>query len=77
MILIMGGNLQRGFKGSGIQPLIVFAILAVLYIFLPLLGIVIVKRAILFGPVHSDPLYQFMLLLQFTLPPAMNIGIYE
>ncbi|KAL5557655.1 hypothetical protein UlMin_033866 [Ulmus minor] len=27
-----------------------------------------------FGLVHSDPLYQFVLLIQFAVPPAMNIG---
>ncbi len=63
-----------GLKGSGIlQPLII-GIVAVRYIFMPLLGIVIVKSAIRFGLVHSDLLYQFVLLLQYALPPAMNIG---
>lgn len=35
---------------------------------------VIVRGAVYLGLVQSDPLYQFVLLLQFALPPAMNIG---
>ncbi|KAI3465492.1 hypothetical protein Pfo_022155 [Paulownia fortunei] len=72
--LIMGGNLLKGLKGSGIQKSIIFGILVVRYLALPLIGIAIVKGALRFGFVHDNPLYQFVLLLQFSLPPAMNIG---
>ena len=48
-------------------------IIVVRYIALPVLGIVIVKGAVHFGLVQSDPLYQFVFLLQFAFPPAMNI----
>ncbi|CAA0817195.1 Auxin efflux carrier family protein [Striga hermonthica] len=72
--LIVGGNLLKGLKGTAIQKSIIFGILGVRYIVMPLLGIVIVKGAVRFGFVHNDPLYQFVLLLQFSLPPAMNIG---
>ncbi|KAI3704465.1 hypothetical protein L1987_74685 [Smallanthus sonchifolius] len=73
--LIVGGNLLRGLKGSGISIPLVLGIAAVRYIFLPLFGILIVKGALHFGLVHADPLYLFVLLLQFALPPAMNIGV--
>ncbi|KAI3808337.1 hypothetical protein L1987_24286 [Smallanthus sonchifolius] len=73
--LIVGGNLLRGLKGSGISIPLVLGIAAVRYIFLPLFGILIVKGALHFGLVHADPLYLFVLLLQFALPPAMNIGM--
>ncbi|GER39288.1 auxin efflux carrier family protein [Striga asiatica] len=72
--LIVGGNLLKGLKGTTIQKSIIFGILGVRYVVMPLLGIVIVKGAVRFGFVHDDPLYQFVLLLQFSLPPAMNIG---
>ncbi|KAM7519923.1 hypothetical protein LguiB_018885 [Lonicera macranthoides] len=72
--LIVGGNLMKGLKGSGIQLSLIVGIIAVRYVFLPLFGVIIVKGAIHFGLVHTDPLYQFVLLLQFALPPAMNIG---
>ncbi|KAG8377200.1 hypothetical protein BUALT_Bualt08G0003400 [Buddleja alternifolia] len=74
LTLIMGGNLLKGLKGSGIKKSIVFSILVVRYLLMPLVGIVIVKGAVRFGLVHNNPLYQFVLLLQFSLPPAMNIG---
>ncbi|KAI3794433.1 hypothetical protein L1987_37065 [Smallanthus sonchifolius] len=72
--LIVGGNLIKGLKGSGISIPLVLGIAAVRYIFLPLFGILIVKRALYFGLVYADPLYLFVLLLQFALPPSMNIG---
>ncbi|KAJ6727833.1 PROTEIN PIN-LIKES 3-LIKE ISOFORM X1 [Salix koriyanagi] len=50
-------------------------ILAVRNIFLPIIGIGIVKGAHHFGMVESDSLYQFILLLQFALPPAMTVGV--
>ncbi|KAK1410616.1 hypothetical protein QVD17_37153 [Tagetes erecta] len=72
--LVVGGNLVKGLKGSGISIPLVLGIAAVRYIFLPLFGILIVKGALYFGLVHADPLYLFVLLLQFAVPPAMNIG---
>ncbi|XP_030536012.1 protein PIN-LIKES 3-like isoform X2 [Rhodamnia argentea] len=72
--LIMGGNLLRGLRGSGVQLSLIAGVVAVRYIFLPIVGIVVVKGALYFGLVHDDPLYLFVLLLQYALPPAMNIG---
>ncbi|KAK7360388.1 hypothetical protein VNO77_02378 [Canavalia gladiata] len=72
--LIMGANLLKGLKGTGTSLWTTVGIVAVRYIFLPLLGVAVVKGAIHWGLVHSDPLYQFVLLLQYALPPAMNIG---
>ncbi|OAY74350.1 putative transporter C5D6.04 [Ananas comosus] len=72
--LIMGGNLINGLRGSRVNPSIIIGILVVRYILLPLVGIVIVKGAVRLGLVHADPLYQFILLLQYAVPPAMNIG---
>lgn len=64
-----------GLHGSEIRYYIIVGIIIVRYIALPLMGIAVVKGAIHFGLVHSDPLYQFILLLQFAVPPAMNIGM--
>ncbi|XP_073286935.1 protein PIN-LIKES 3-like [Primulina huaijiensis] len=72
--LIMGGNLLKGLKGSGIEKSVIFSIIVVRYAVMPLIGIGVVKGAVRFGLVHDDLLYQFVLLLQFALPPAMNIG---
>ncbi|XP_073036898.1 protein PIN-LIKES 3-like [Primulina eburnea] len=72
--LIMGGNLLKGIKGSGIEKSVIFGIIVVRYVAMPLIGIGVVKGAVRFDLVHDDLLYQFALLLQFALPPAMNIG---
>lgn len=63
-----------GLKGSGIQPSLIIGVVVVRYILLPIMGIGIVKGALHLGLVHADPLYLFILLLQYSLPPAMNIG---
>ncbi|CAJ1942147.1 unnamed protein product [Sphenostylis stenocarpa] len=84
LTLVMGANLLKennygemhgaGLKGSSTPLWTVVGIVAVRYIFLPLLGVAVVKSAIHLSLVHSDSLYQFVLLLQYALPPAMNIS---
>jgi hypothetical protein len=53
---------------------VIFGIIVARYIALPLIGIFIVRGALRFGFIPQDPLYQFILLLQFAVPPAMNMG---
>ncbi|KAF5740990.1 putative Auxin efflux carrier family protein [Tripterygium wilfordii] len=72
--LIVGGNLLKGLRGPGIQKSLIISIVAARYIALPLIGILVVKGALHLGLLQADPLYQFILLLQFAVPPAMNIG---
>ncbi|CAL1379778.1 unnamed protein product [Linum trigynum] len=72
--LVLGANLLKGLKGSEVRLSVIVGIIMVRYVALPLTGVVIVKSAVHFGFVQRDPLYQFVLLLQFALPPAMNIG---
>ncbi|XP_074294034.1 protein PIN-LIKES 1-like [Silene latifolia] len=72
--LIVGANLLRGLRRSGVSALIIIGVIVVRYIALPLLGIVIVRTAHHFGMVGNNPQYQFVLMLQFALPPAMTIG---
>lgn len=74
LTLIVGGNLLKGLQGSGIKKTIIIGIIVARYILLPLMGVIVVKGAVQLGLVHEDPLYQFVLLIQFALPPAMNIG---
>jgi hypothetical protein len=64
-----------GLRVSGLQKSIIAGIVVVKYIALPLTGILIVKLALKLGFVSNDPLYLFVLLLQFSVPPAMNMGI--
>ena len=63
-----------GLKGPGMHLPIVGGIVLVRYIALPAIGIGIVKGAIHFGLIHPDPLYQFVLLFHFAVPPAIAIS---
>ncbi|XP_004509473.1 protein PIN-LIKES 3-like [Cicer arietinum] len=72
--LILGANLLKGLKGTSTPVWTIVGIVVVRYIFLPILGVVVVQSAINLGLVQKDPLYQFVLLLQYAVPPAMNIG---
>ncbi|KAK6793382.1 hypothetical protein RDI58_006835 [Solanum bulbocastanum] len=72
--LILGGNLTQGLKKAKVKPMIIIAVVFVRYIFSPLLGIFVLKAASKFGFLAADPLYKFVLMIQYTLPPAMNIG---
>nr|TKR75574.1 hypothetical protein D5086_0000283280 [Populus alba] len=72
--LIVGANLLKGLRGSKVPISVIIGITAVRYIILPILGVGVLKCAVHLGAVNSDPLYKFVLLLQFALPPAINIG---
>ncbi|PIN23399.1 putative membrane protein [Handroanthus impetiginosus] len=72
--LILGGNLTQGLRKATLKPTLVIAVLCVRYLILPAVGIGVVKAASHFGFLPSDPLYHFILMIQFTVPPAMNIA---
>ncbi|XP_057251611.1 protein PIN-LIKES 7 isoform X2 [Beta vulgaris subsp. vulgaris] len=74
IILILGGNLIQGLRSAKIKTTMILGILFVKYLLLPIIGIGVVKAADSFGFLPPDPLYHFVLMLQFTLPPAMSIG---
>ncbi|CAJ1948101.1 unnamed protein product [Sphenostylis stenocarpa] len=63
-----------GLKGEGVKFSLIFGIIVVRNIVLPVLGVATVKGAIHLGLIHHDPLYEFVLLLQFALPPAVAIS---
>ncbi|WCJ32842.1 Auxin efflux carrier family protein [Euphorbia peplus] len=73
--LVLGGNLIQGLRGSRVKAWIVVGIVCVRYVIQPAIGIWIVKAAANLGFLPSDPLFQFVLMLQYAVPPAMNIGI--
>ncbi|XP_022158298.1 protein PIN-LIKES 7-like isoform X2 [Momordica charantia] len=73
--LILGANLTQGLRSSRVKPVIILGVIVVRYLALPAIGIVVVKAAEALGFLPPDPLYQFLLMVQFTLPPAMSIGI--
>lgn len=72
--LILGGNLTQGLRTSRIRPCVILGVLSVRYIISPAIGIGVVKAANSLGFLPPDPLYHYVLMVQFTLPPAMNIG---
>ncbi|EER99101.1 hypothetical protein BDA96_02G260800 [Sorghum bicolor] len=73
--LIMGANLLNGVQGgASVPPSVIAGVIVVRYILLPLLGTALVKGAVWLGLIQPDPLYQFILHLQYAVPPAMNIG---
>ncbi|KAA3454116.1 protein PIN-LIKES 3-like [Gossypium australe] len=74
MTLVVGANLLKGLKGSAVKTSLLVGILIIRNILLPVSGVVVVKAAMHFGLVGSYSLYQFTLLLQYAIPPAMNIG---
>ncbi|XP_014513069.1 protein PIN-LIKES 3 [Vigna radiata var. radiata] len=74
MTLLVGANLLNGLKRSGLKPSVLVGIIVVRYIALPIFGVLIVKGAIRYGIIHQDPLYHFILLLQYALPPAISIS---
>ncbi|XP_057756375.1 protein PIN-LIKES 3-like [Arachis stenosperma] len=74
MTLIVGANLLDGLKQSGISWYLIIGIMVVRFILSPLLGVLIVKAAYYWGLVGSYNLYQFVLMLQYALPPATSVG---
>ncbi|XP_047973964.1 protein PIN-LIKES 7-like [Salvia hispanica] len=72
--LILGGNLTQGLRKAKLNPMLIVAVIVVKYILLPMIGIGVVLGAARLGFLPSDPLFRFVLMIQFTLPPAMNIG---
>ncbi|KAI7738386.1 hypothetical protein M8C21_008449 [Ambrosia artemisiifolia] len=72
--LILGGNLIQGLRKASIKPVIIITMICVRYVILPIVGIMVVKAATSLGILPADPLFSFVLLIQYTVPPAMNIS---
>ncbi|KAB2623626.1 transporter [Pyrus ussuriensis x Pyrus communis] len=72
--LILGGNLIQGLRKPTIKVPTLLGMIIAKYVVQPAIGIGIVTGADKLGLLPSDSLFHFVLMLQFTLPPAMNIG---
>ncbi|CAH1437106.1 unnamed protein product [Lactuca virosa] len=72
--LILGGNLIQGMRRASIRPIIIITIICVRFVILPMVGILVIKTAARLGLLPDDPLFSFVLLIQYTVPPAMNIS---
>ncbi|CAH2042977.1 unnamed protein product [Thlaspi arvense] len=72
--LILGGNLIQGLRSSAVKTSVIVGVICVRYIILPVVGVGVVHLAGNLGYLPPDPLFRYVLMLQFTLPPAMNIS---
>ncbi|KAL7610038.1 hypothetical protein Lser_V15G12186 [Lactuca serriola] len=72
--LILGGNLIQGLRNSNIRYVTIITIIVIRYLILPVIAIGVVKGAAALGLLPSDPLFSFVLMIQFVVPPAMNIS---
>ncbi|XP_062194195.1 protein PIN-LIKES 7-like [Phragmites australis] len=72
--LILGGNLTQGLRKSALKRTVILTIVCIRFVILPLIGIAVVHAAYGVGFLPHDPLYRYVLMVQFALPPAMNIG---
>ncbi|XP_058777662.1 protein PIN-LIKES 7-like [Vicia villosa] len=72
--LLLGGNLTQGLKSSSVKPLTLISIIITRLLVLPVIGLFIVKAAANFGLLPVDPLFQYTLVMQYAMPPAMNIS---
>jgi hypothetical protein len=63
-----------GLRKSEFKHTVIIAIVCIRYVILPLVGIAVVHGAYWVGFLPHDPLYRYVLMMQFALPPAMTIG---
>ncbi|CAM0952985.1 unnamed protein product [Alopecurus aequalis] len=64
----------RWMRKSMLKKSVIIAIVCIRYVAMPLIGIAIVHAAHGVGFLPHDPLYRYVLMVQFAIPPAMNIG---
>ncbi|KAJ7521297.1 hypothetical protein O6H91_19G046500 [Diphasiastrum complanatum] len=74
MNLLLGGNLTQGSHSSNLKISIIVGVVLTRLVILPSIGILVIKVVSLTGILPPDPLFTFVLLLQFTMPTAINIG---
>ncbi|KAK2408679.1 protein PIN-LIKES [Trifolium repens] len=72
--ILLGGNLTQGMRSSSIKPLALISIIIARLFLLPAIGFFVVKAAAKLGFLPLDPLFQYVLVIQYALPPAMNIS---
>ncbi|EPS61827.1 hypothetical protein M569_12966 [Genlisea aurea] len=65
---------HKGIRKAEVSLGTVLSIIVVRYVIQPVVGIAVVSGASRLGFLPSDPLFSFILMLQYTLPPANNIS---
>ncbi|KAL3697183.1 hypothetical protein R1sor_011259 [Riccia sorocarpa] len=74
MNLVLGASLVQGSEKCEMPLTTILGIILVRFFALPVLGMMTVKIAHDFGFLPEDPLFRFVLMLQFTMPTAINVG---
>lgn len=64
----------KGLRKIEVKPSAILAIVLVRYVLLPIIGIGTVLSAAKLGLVPQSPLFQYVLLIQFIVPPGMSLG---
>lgn len=67
-------KLLIGLRKASVGPTIIITVMLVRYLILPVIGIGVIKMAANMGLVPVDPLFRFVLLIMFALPPGVNIS---
>jgi auxin efflux carrier family protein len=60
----------------GLKCVVIVAILCVRFVLLPLIGNAVIHATYELSFLSRDPLYRYVLMVQFVVPLAMNIGTY-
>mmetsp|Transcript_1900 Transcript_1900/g.4275 ORF Transcript_1900/g.4275 Transcript_1900/m.4275 type:complete len:458 (+) Transcript_1900:53-1426(+) len=86
MLMVLGANMRPkpvtgdqtdrtgGLKDVGGWP-VVIAVLLIRLLLLPVVGVLLVRAATVLELIPSDPLVAFIILLQFSVPTAMNLQL--
>nr|XP_043608566.1 protein PIN-LIKES 7-like isoform X2 [Erigeron canadensis] len=74
LTLILGGNLIQGLQKASVGPTIIITVIIVRYLILPIIGIGVINLAATLGLLPVDPLFRFVMLIMFALPPGVNIS---
>ncbi|KAJ3706840.1 hypothetical protein LUZ61_010545 [Rhynchospora tenuis] len=72
--LILGANLTQGLRKIEVKLSAILAIVLIRYVLLPIIGIGTVLAAAKLGLIPQSPLFQYVMLILFTVPPGMSLG---
>ncbi|KAK4261984.1 hypothetical protein QN277_027607 [Acacia crassicarpa] len=72
--ILLGGNLTQGLRSSSVTVWSIISIIVSKYIVIPIIGLCIVKMAASLNMLPPYPLFQYVLVMQYAMPPAMNIS---
>lgn len=63
-----------GLQSSKVKLPVIISVIVAKFMIIPAIGLLIVRTAASFHWFPADPLFQYVLVLQYAMPPAMNIS---